>query len=68
MDFFDFNGSGDKTIEDHVCEITVVDFKLKKSIFSCKAVNGKISSKDVKGLKKAQEQIKDQSKKAVKIA
>ena len=67
MDFFDFDGSG-KTIEDHVCEITVVDFKLKKSIFSCKAINGDIAETDLKKLKNAQNKLKNSFKKNKKIA
>ena len=63
MDFSNFGGGNNsETIEDHVCEVIVVDFKSKKAIFTCKATNGEISEADQKALNKAQNSLQKPEK------
>lgn len=59
MDFSGFGGSTNETIDDHVCEIIVVDFKSKKAVYRCESVNGEIGKKDQKNMDAAIAQLKE---------
>ena len=50
-------------IEDHVCEIIVVDFKQRKEVYRCKAVAGEIDKKSEKEMNNAIKSLNHKLKK-----